>query len=86
MTIVFPSLTRIHKCSFACFLCYSSKLQKDSTPDVFVRVLNQISTIDGNVAAFPGGVLIRDATSKQIVGAVGVSGAAGAEDEYIALT
>ena len=41
--------------------------------------------MDGNVAGFPGGVLIRDKESQQIMGAVGVSGAAGAEDEYIAL-
>mmetsp|Transcript_1327 Transcript_1327/g.1684 ORF Transcript_1327/g.1684 Transcript_1327/m.1684 type:complete len:165 (+) Transcript_1327:169-663(+) len=61
-------------------------LSKEGTPDVFVRLLNQVSIVDGNVAGFPGGVLIRDKESQQIMGAVGVSGAAGAEDEYIALT
>jgi uncharacterized protein GlcG (DUF336 family) len=60
-------------------------LQNDGTPDVYIRLLNQIAALDGKVAAFPGGVLIRDAEGGEIVGAVGVSGAAGAEDEYCAL-
>mmetsp|Transcript_16525 Transcript_16525/g.22646 ORF Transcript_16525/g.22646 Transcript_16525/m.22646 type:complete len:175 (-) Transcript_16525:73-597(-) len=55
------------------------------TPDVFTRVLNQIGTLDGEVATFPGGVLIRDRDSGDIVGAVGISGAAGDEDEYCAI-
>merc|ERR1712078_718787 len=37
------------------------------------------------MAAFPGGVLCRDA-SKNVVGAIGVSGAAADEDEHCALT
>jgi uncharacterized protein GlcG (DUF336 family) len=41
--------------------------------------------MSGQVAAFPGGVLVRSKDDGQVVGAVGVSGAAGAEDEYIAL-
>jgi len=54
-------------------------------PETFVRVLNQISTVDGTAAAFPGGVLIREKSSGSILGSVGVSGAAGDEDEYCAL-
>jgi uncharacterized protein GlcG (DUF336 family) len=64
---------------------YGSKyLSVDGTPDEFVRLVNQISTMGGQVAAFPGGVLVRNKEDRQILGAVGVSGAAGAEDEYIA--
>lgn len=51
----------------------------------YVRVLNQISILDGKVAAFQGGVLVREQSSGEIVGAVGISGAAGDEDEYCAI-
>jgi uncharacterized protein GlcG (DUF336 family) len=65
---------------------YGSKyLSAKGTPDEFVRLVNQISTMGGKVAAFPGGVLVRSKEDGQVLGAVGVSGAAGAEDEYIAL-
>jgi uncharacterized protein GlcG (DUF336 family) len=65
---------------------YGSKyLSADGTPDEFVRLVNQISTMGGQIAAFPGGVLVRSKDDGQVIGAVGVSGAAGAEDEYIAL-
>ena len=37
------------------------------------------------LAAFPGGVLCRDA-SKNVVGSIGVSGAAADEDEHCAIT
>lgn len=48
-------------------------------------MLNQISILDGKVAAFQGGIVVREQSSGEIVGAVGVSGAAGDEDEYCAL-
>merc|ERR1740124_1728404 len=54
--------------------------------EVFARVLNQISITGGNMAAFQGGVLIREKGSGIIVGSVGVSGAAGDEDEFCALS
>jgi uncharacterized protein GlcG (DUF336 family) len=47
--------------------------------------LNQISIADGKLAAFQGGVLVRAEETGEIVGSVGVSGAAGDEDEYCAL-
>ena len=52
--------------------------------DVYVRGLNQIVSVESGLAAFPGGVLIRD-KEDSIVGGLGVSGAAGDEDEYCAL-
>ena len=56
-----------------------------STSDIYVRGLNQIISLGGNLAVFPGGVLIRDKEGGEIVGSVGVSGAAGDEDEFCAL-
>ena len=69
---------------------YGNKYLKGSdgiapaTPDVYVRGLNQIISVNSGLVAFPGGVVIRDAEG-DIVGSVGVSGAAGDEDEYCAL-
>ena len=47
--------------------------------------MNSMMAISGKMAAFPGGVLLRNGEN-EIVGAIGVSGAAGDEDEYVALT
>ena len=54
-------------------------------PSTFVRVINQIIIAGGDMAAFQGGILVKEAGTGEIVGAVGVSGAAGDEDEYCAL-
>lgn len=56
-----------------------------STSDVYIRGLNQVISLNGNMVAFPGGVLIRDKEDGDVVGSVGVSGAAGDEDEFCAL-
>mmetsp|Transcript_7372 Transcript_7372/g.14669 ORF Transcript_7372/g.14669 Transcript_7372/m.14669 type:complete len:179 (-) Transcript_7372:271-807(-) len=56
-----------------------------STSDVYIRGLNQVISLNGNMVAFPGGVLIRDKEDGGVVGSVGVSGAAGDEDEFCAL-
>mmetsp|Transcript_198 Transcript_198/g.410 ORF Transcript_198/g.410 Transcript_198/m.410 type:complete len:240 (+) Transcript_198:135-854(+) len=50
-----------------------------------ISQMNSMMAISGKMAAFPGGVLLRNGENK-IVGAIGVSGAAGDEDEYVALT
>lgn len=60
-------------------------LSQDSTPDVFVRLLNQMAILDGQVACFQGGIILRDKRDNSVLGAVGVSGAAGDEDEYCAI-
>lgn len=49
-----------------------------------VAQLNSMMAITGKMAAFPGGVVLRNARG-EVVGAIGVSGAAGDEDEYMAL-
>ena len=46
--------------------------------------MNSMMAISGKMAAFPGGVLLRN-MENEIIGAIGVSGAAGDEDEYVAL-
>lgn len=60
-------------------------LSATSTPDQFMRLGSQLVSQMGQVVAFPGGVLIRCAEEGTILGAVGVSGASGNEDEYCAL-
>ncbi len=54
-------------------------------PDLFTKVLNQVTISGGKMAAFQGGVLIKCKESGQVVGSVGISGATGDEDEYCAL-
>ena len=60
-------------------------LSKDGTPDVFVRLINQMMILNGEVACFQGGVILRDREDNSVLGAVGVSVAAGDEDEYCAI-
>ncbi|CAJ1366973.1 unnamed protein product [Effrenium voratum] len=71
---------RLHMSSRAFRSKYS-----DSNPEKFVQGISMISIVDDGLAPFPGGVLIRDHSSGAVLGAVGVSGAAGDEDEYVAL-
>jgi uncharacterized protein GlcG (DUF336 family) len=59
-------------------------LPAQATPAMTVRILSQIHSNDGEIASFPGGVVIKDPETNQIIGAVGCSGAAGDEDEYCA--
>ena len=41
--------------------------------------------MDGKMAAFQGGILVLESCTGAVVGSVGVSGAAGDEDEFCAL-
>jgi uncharacterized protein GlcG (DUF336 family) len=59
-------------------------LPPDATPATMVRILSQVHSNQGEIATFPGGVLIKDPETGQVIGAVGCSGAAGDEDEYCA--
>ena len=43
-----------------------------------------VNIAEKTLAPFPGGIVVRDVEGN-VVGSVGVSGAAGDEDEYIAL-
>jgi uncharacterized protein GlcG (DUF336 family) len=60
-------------------------LSPTSTPDQFMRLGSQLASQNGNVISFPGGIVIKCAEEGTILGSVGVSGAAGNEDEYCAL-
>ena len=42
---------------------------------------SMVDITGGKMAAFPGGVLIRN-NDNEVIGAIGVSGASGDEDEY----
>jgi Uncharacterized protein, possibly involved in utilization of glycolate and propanediol len=57
----------------------------DVGPSTFVRLINQIDIVSGNMACFPGGIIVKEASTGDILGSVGISGAAGDEDEYCAL-
>mmetsp|Transcript_5450 Transcript_5450/g.11837 ORF Transcript_5450/g.11837 Transcript_5450/m.11837 type:complete len:258 (+) Transcript_5450:92-865(+) len=57
---------------------------KENDPAKMAQVTSMMA-ITGKMAAFPGGVLLRNDEGTPI-GAIGVSGAAGDEDEYMALT
>merc|ERR1711957_433430 len=73
-------------------LCTSNHTNSRAFRDKYVPEktpqLLQMSIVGANcqqpLAAFPGGVLCRDA-QKNVVGAIGVSGAAADEDEHCAL-
>lgn len=60
-------------------------LMPSSTPDQFMRLSSQIASQSGKVVSFPGGVVIKCAEEGTVLGAIGVSGASGGEDEYCAL-
>mmetsp|Transcript_13158 Transcript_13158/g.28467 ORF Transcript_13158/g.28467 Transcript_13158/m.28467 type:complete len:235 (-) Transcript_13158:251-955(-) len=49
-----------------------------------IAQLNSMMAVTGKMAAFPGGILLRN-EEDEVIGAIGVSGAAGDEDEYAAL-
>jgi uncharacterized protein GlcG (DUF336 family) len=57
----------------------------DSPPDKFVQAISMVNITEGKMAPFPGGVVLRDKATGQIIGAIGVSGASSDEDEYCAL-
>ena len=48
-------------------------------------MMNMVAVMDGKMANFPGGVLIKCSESKRVLGSVGVSGATGDQDEFLAL-
>lgn len=45
---------------------------------------SMINISGGKIAAFPGGILLRN-NDNEVIGAIGVSGASGDEDEYVGL-
>lgn len=49
------------------------------------QLLNMSSINEGKLATFPGGIVLRTKEDGIVIGAVGVSGASGDEDEYCAM-
>mmetsp|Transcript_26476 Transcript_26476/g.47069 ORF Transcript_26476/g.47069 Transcript_26476/m.47069 type:complete len:271 (+) Transcript_26476:90-902(+) len=76
--------------AFSCIVNkYPSRTFRDryTTGDVsakFCQLTGMVAISQGQMAPFPGGILVTD-ENQVIVGAVGVSGAAGDEDEYCAI-
>jgi len=65
---------------------YIPKPITDSTDYLKLSQLLNMSIInEGKLATFPGGIVLRSKEDGTVVGAVGVSGASGDEDEYCAL-
>lgn len=87
---VYPSMAE-HKANTSVSMQVSTReygekyLSPTATPDQFMRLGSQIASQGGKVISFPGGIVIRCVEEGSILGAVGVSGAAGNEDEYCAL-
>ena len=47
--------------------------------------ISMVGLANNAIAPFPGGIVLRDKETNDILGAIGCSGAAGDEDEYCAL-
>lgn len=62
---------------------FRDKYTKDNDAAKIAQ-LNSMMAITSKMAAFPGGILLRN-EENEVIGAIGVSGAAGDEDEYAAL-
>mmetsp|Transcript_592 Transcript_592/g.1488 ORF Transcript_592/g.1488 Transcript_592/m.1488 type:complete len:195 (+) Transcript_592:2-586(+) len=82
----FPEIA-IAKATTCTSMGMSSRLfrEKYTSGEVAKFVQGLIMADIAGGALFPGGVVLRDAESGEVVGAVGVSGAAGDEDEFCAL-
>jgi uncharacterized protein GlcG (DUF336 family) len=63
---------------------FRDKYTKENQAGKISQLNSMISITGGKMACFPGGVLLKD-EDNEVVGAIGVSGAAGDEDEYAGL-
>lgn len=63
---------------------FRDKYTGDNSPAKFCQMNSMIDISRGKMAAFPGGILLRNKYD-EVVGAIGVSGASGDEDEYASL-
>lgn len=64
---------------------FRDKYTASKDPSAYCQMLSMVNITQGKMAPFPGGILLQK-KSGEIIGAVGVSGAAGDEDELCALT
>ncbi|KAL3781937.1 hypothetical protein ACHAW5_008382 [Stephanodiscus triporus] len=63
---------------------FRDKYTSDNNPAKFCQMNSMINISGGKMAAFPGGILLRN-RDNDVLGAIGVSGASGDEDEYVCL-
>ena len=63
---------------------FRDKYTKENNAAKISQLNSMVSISGGKMACFPGGVLLKD-QDDEVVGAIGISGAAGDEDEYVAL-
>ena len=63
---------------------FRDKYTADNNPGKYCQMTSMVNITGGKMAPFPGGVLMKGKDGMTL-GAVGVSGAAGDEDEYCAL-
>ena len=62
---------------------FRDRYTQDEASAKFCQMTSMVAISEGRMAPFPGGILIK--LKNHIIGAVGVSGAAGDEDEYCAI-
>ena len=63
---------------------FRDKYTSTSEPSKYCQMLAMTNITGGMMAPFPGGVLLKT-TNGQVLGAIGISGASGDEDEYCAI-
>eukprot|EP01038_Epipyxis_sp_PR26KG_P007851 gene7851-10659_t len=63
---------------------FRDKYTSDNDPAKFCQMVSMVNITQGQMAPFPGGVILRSLDGI-IIGAIGVSGAASDEDELCAL-
>ena len=64
---------------------FREKYTSSGESPAFTQASSMVSIMDGELIPVAGGALIKSADDDSIVGAIGVSGAAANEDEYLAL-
>ena len=85
--IAFPKFA-LAKAVTSVTLGISSRKFRDkynSSQEKISQMLGMISIMEGQIANFPGSVLISSPIDGSILGSVGVSGASSDQDEYLAL-
>jgi uncharacterized protein GlcG (DUF336 family) len=65
---------------------FRDRYTKTNDPQKYCQMLSMVQITGGEMAPFPGGLLIKSnkVDKADIIGAIGVSGAAGDEDEFCA--
>lgn len=66
-----------------CSRVFRDKYTASNDPGKYCQMTSMVAITDGKMAPFPGGVLVK--CEGKILGAVGVSGATGDQDEYCAI-